>query len=96
MLRRKWSMGKKTIYIPPSQRKMARFQNINTLIEWGRKIQKIWNKIPDDIQKDLSWFEENKENFEELKIIDELITFVKKEFKKNGYSLKTSINIKQY
>ena len=95
-LRQKWNMGKKTVYMPPAQRKKARFQNLSPLIKWGNKIQNIWTKIPDEIKKELSWIEINKKNFEELKIIDKFIDFISKELKTTGYSAKTANLIEQY
>lgn len=95
-LRQKWNMGKKTIYIPPSQRKKARFHNLSPLIKWAQKIENNWFAIPEEIKKELTWFKQNKESLQELKKIDELICFINKTLKKSGYSAKTAIKIEYY
>jgi hypothetical protein len=96
-LRQKWNMGKKTIYMPPSQRKKSRFHNLSKLIKWGNDILDNWESLPEEIKAELEWFtDENRDTYYELKTLDRLISFIIGLLKKNGFNATIESQIDKY
>lgn len=92
-LRKKWLLGKKSIYNPPIQRTKARFQNIFPIIEWAKNILSMWEKLPSEIRGELTFVEEQKELIEELFLQIDIMNSIAKILKINGLNTETALKV---
>jgi len=93
LLRQKWNMGKKTVYMPPSQRKKARFHNLAPITDWAKKVLVIIDTLPDEIQLHLSFLHEKQQWINEFDWINKMIQSINVILKTNGFNNKTYVDI---
>jgi hypothetical protein len=66
LLRSKWYLSKKVVYMPPIQRTKARFQNRYPTIHWAIDILAAWEHIEPEIKAELAFVQQAKGVIEEL------------------------------
>lgn len=88
LLRQRWVLSKKSKFIPPVVRNKLRFANVFGIILWAKNLLDTWETLPEDIQKELSFLEENKIFLEEFYQVQSQSLALQKLLKTQGYSAK--------
>lgn len=86
LLRQRWVLSKKSKFIPPAVRNKLRFANVFSLILWAKNLLDKWETLPEDIQKELSFLQENKVFLEEFYQVQSQSLALQKLLKVQGYS----------
>ncbi|TAG46791.1 MAG: hypothetical protein EAZ31_00005 [Cytophagia bacterium] len=86
LLRQHWVLSKQSKFMPPSMRNKLRFANVFGLILWAKDKLEKWETLPTEVQKELSFLQENKAFFEEFYAIQSQSLTLQKLFKVQGYS----------
>jgi len=86
LLRQRWVLSKKSKFIPPAVRNKLRFANVFGIILWAKNLLDKWETLPEDIQKELSFLQENKVFLEEFYQIQSQSLALQKLLKTQGYS----------
>ena len=86
LLRQRWVLSKKSKFIPPAVRNKLRFANVFGIILWAKNLLDIWETLSKEIQKELSFLQENKFFLEEFYQVQSQSLALQKLLKEEGYS----------
>lgn len=86
LVRQRWALSKKSKFIPPAVRNKLRFANVFRIILWAKNLLDNWGTLPEDIQKELSFLQENKAFLEEFYQVQSQSLTLQKLLKTQGYS----------
>lgn len=86
LLRQRWVLSKKSKFIPPAVRNKLRFANVFGIILWAKNLLDIWETLSKEIQKELSFLQENKVFLEEFYQVQSQSLALQKLLKEEGYS----------
>lgn len=92
-LRQQWNMGKKTIYMPPSQRKKARFHNLQPVAKWAETTLKQMKYYPDEIRDKLTFLTDYQDAINEFHWITNFINSMNKKLKNEGFCIRQYKNL---
>lgn len=87
LLRQRWVLSKKSKFIPPAVRNKLRFANVFGIILWAKNLLYKWETLPEDMQKELSFLQENKVFLEEFYQVQSQSLALQKLLKSQGYSM---------
>lgn len=79
-------LSKKSKFIPPAVRNKLRFANVFGIILWAKNLLDTWTILPEEVQKELSFLQENKAFLEEFYQIQSQSLALQKLLKMQGYS----------
>ena len=88
-IKRKWILSKNSHLLPPSLRDKARFHQVFNFVNWAEKIEKNWDNLNEEQQKELVFIPENKDFLHQLKLIRDTTTALNKVLKIKGMNLNT-------
>ena len=94
-LRKKWNMGKKTVYMPPSQLKKARFHNLSPIAKWAEQALHEMDSYPEEVKAQLEFLPTMGGSIEEFGWICKFISSMNKQLKQNRFSLKDHRKLKE-
>jgi hypothetical protein len=85
LLRKKWVLGKNSVYCPPAQRSKARFMNVARIVEWASNCIRIWAQIPAEIQVELAFLKEHQAWILEFQELQQTSQALLNHLKTNGF-----------
>jgi hypothetical protein len=85
LLRQRWALSKKSKLMHPSMRNKLRFANVFSLILWAKHNLDNCDILPEEVQKELSFLQENKVFLEEFYAIQSQSLALQKLLKIMGY-----------
>lgn len=86
LLRQRWVLSKQSKLMPPSVRNKLRFANVFGLVLWAKDKLETWATLSTEVQKELSFLQENKAFLEEFYAIQSQSLSLQKLLKTQGYS----------
>jgi hypothetical protein len=95
LLRQRWVLSKKSKFIPPAVRNKLRFANVFAIILWAKNLLDTWETLPTEVQKELSFLQENKAFLEEFYQIQSQSLALQKLLKEQGYSDENHKKVKE-
>jgi hypothetical protein len=95
LLRQRWVLSKKSKFIPPAMRNKLRFANVFAIILWAKNLLDTWETLPEEVQKELNFLQENKAFLEEFYQIQSQSLALQKLLKEQGYSAENHKKVKE-
>jgi hypothetical protein len=85
-VRQRWALSKHAKLMPPTVRNKLRFANVFGIILWAKDKLEQWATLPQEVQNELSFLQENRVFLEEFYLIQSQSLALQKLLKENGYS----------
>ena len=86
-LRQKWNLSKNySQYIPPTMRGKMRFANIFPSVNWTEKMLKNWERLPLEVQHQITFLKEKKAFIKSLSEVETIFKFTCEILKNKGFT----------
>ena len=85
-LRRQWALSQWSFLLPPTLRDKDRFLRIFTIVEWTKRMDNYWQKLPREVKKVIGFYRSNKNVINRLNQVRHLVSITAKILKSRGIS----------
>lgn len=95
-VRLQYHLTDKAYLLPPNMRSIARFMNLNSWVDWGKKMLGCFGNLPKEMQDAYSFVPDYKELLVELKIAVDAVEYIETICKTEGFNIANCKKCKRY